>query len=191
MSEIDDPEVEAIKTLLKVLTPLESDARANVLDFVFRKLGISPVTSNSDTSRSGGSAEAHIETTLLAPKHLVVTQATDIRSLREEKQPKTASQMAALVAYYLKNLAPDDERRDFITPGDVTRYFNQARFELPISPPSVTLLHAKNAGFLNQLDRGRYKLNPVGYNLVAYKLPGHSSGETTVKKSKAKPKRRR
>jgi Transmembrane secretion effector len=42
----------------------------------------------------------------------------------------------------------------------------------------MTLTNAKNAGYLNALERGRFKLNPVGHNLVAHKLPSRDAEDT-------------
>ena len=77
--------------------------------------------------------------------------------------------------------------------------FIQAGFPLPKAPPAMTLTHAKNAGYLNALpERGQFRLNSVGYNLVAHKLPGGKAGETrrprsgrkrATKKSSAKKKK--
>jgi hypothetical protein len=79
--------------------------------------------------------------------------------------------MVAILAYYLANLAPADQRRDHIVPDDIKRYFPQANFELPTAPPGMTLVNAKNAGYLDMLGTGQYRLNPVGHNLVTHKLP--------------------
>jgi hypothetical protein len=84
--------------------------------------------------------------------------------------------MVAVMAYYLAHHAP--EPRDYITPDDIKKYFPQANFELPTSPPSQTLVNAKNAGYLEQIATGQYRLNPVGHNLVSHRLP---SGETNSK----------
>lgn len=122
--------------------------------------------------------------------------ATDIRSLKDAKKPRTANEMTALVAFYLEHVAPPDERRDFITAQDIRPYFNQANFPLPTGPTRVTLTNAKNAGYLSVRDRGQYRLNPVGYNLIAYKLPVDANGERkgakrSSKKSALKKPRRK
>lgn len=39
--------------------------------------------------------------------------------------------MAAIVGYYLKELAPEGERRDTIKTQDLEMYFKQAKYELP------------------------------------------------------------
>jgi hypothetical protein len=118
----------------------------------------------------------------------------DIRTLKETKKPKNASEMAAIVAYYLNELAPSADRKDEIDAGDIKKYFKQADFRLP-EAPSMTLIHARNAGYLETAgDRGRYKPNPVGYNLVVHNLPARSEPlrpRPKKPKKKKKPSGRR
>ena len=79
--------------------------------------------------------------------------------------------MVAILAYYLAHLAPADQRRDYIIADDIKKYFPQANFELPTGSPGVTLMNAKNAGYLDAVGSGHHRLNPVGHNLVTHKLP--------------------
>jgi hypothetical protein len=104
----------------------------------------------------------------------------DVLSLKEEKEPKTATEMIAIVAYYLAHLAT--ERQDFITQEDIQKYFVQGQYPMPGSK-SQALVNAKNAGYLDVVEPGKYRLNSVGYNLVAHKMP--RNGATT-----SKPRRR-
>lgn len=94
----------------------------------------------------------------------------DIRSLKEEKQPNSAKQMACVVAYYLQELAPADEKKDTVSTKDIEKYFKQAGFKLPTKVEQV-LVDAKRSGYFESAVRGEYKLNAVGYNLVAHTLP--------------------
>jgi|SRR5690348_3722059 len=161
-----DPELQAIATLLTALEPLGDEARANVLLYVFKRLSIGlPASGNTTLATMEGAATHHTSAEMEA------VGVIDIRSFREEKQPKTASEMVAIAAYYLAHLAPPDERRDYIVADDIRKYFLQAVFPLPSAPPHMTLVNAKNAGYLDARERGQYRLNPVGYNLVTNKLP--------------------
>lgn len=201
MSEAD-PEIAALTTLIKVLDPLKSDQRIRVLSFVFHKLNIRmPDFDRRDRQESELAAVLGTDLDAKPAASSGTRTATDIRSLKDIKKPRTANEMAALVAFYLEHMASGDERRDFITADDIKPYFNQAGFPLPIAPPTMTLTNAKNAGYLNARARGQYRLNPVGYNLIAYKLPVDASKETktvrrspkraTTKKSERKTRKRR
>jgi hypothetical protein len=172
MSE-SDPEIAALATLIKILEPLTNEQRVRVLGFVFHKLNIRMSDSRERQIGHDFDLASALGTQLDGkPTHAEgPAAATDIRSLKETKKPRTANEMAALVAYYLEHVASGDERRSFITAEDIKTYFNQAGFPLPTAPAAMTLTHAKNAGYLTARDRGQYRLNPVGYNLIAYKLP--------------------
>jgi hypothetical protein len=102
--------------------------------------------------------------------------------------------MAALVAYYLSELAGDDERKDAINAADLEKYFKQAGFKLPKAIPQ-TLLNAAAAGYFDALGNGQYKLNPVGYNLAVHGLPRSQRPRPRPthrsKKKTRKPPRRR
>jgi hypothetical protein len=185
-----DAEVDAIQTLLKVLEPLASPARENVISYVFRRLGIAaPSASPSDEPRLSPSRDAKQD---VPPAPVSAGPQRDIRSLGEEKQPKTVNERLAVVAYYLAHLAPQSERRDYITSEDIKRYFVQANFPLPGGPPRIRLFNARKAGYFDQRQHGRYQLNPVGYNLVAHRLPATAKTGTQTKKDRARqrPKRK-
>jgi len=157
-----DLELQAIATLLTALEPLSNEARANVILYVFKRLGIDLPATRAAVE---GAAAHHPSSETEAAGVI------DIRSFKEEKQPKTASEMVAVAAYYLAHLAPPEERRDYIVADDVRKYFVQAVFPLPSAPPHMTLVNAKNAGYVDACERGQYRLNPVGYNLITNKLP--------------------
>jgi hypothetical protein len=91
-----------------------------------------------------------------------------------------------LVAYYLSEIADGAERRDAINTADLERYFKQAGFKLPKSLPS-TLPNATAAGYFDPAGSGLYKLNAVGYNLVAHGLPRANSA--TPKRTSQKLKK--
>jgi len=96
--------------------------------------------------------------------------------------------MAALVAYYLAELAPSNEQTKALTRALLTKYFKQANYPLP-KHPNMTLVDAKNAGYLDSAGRGSYQLNPVGYNLIAHGLP-RKGGDGQVTPRLAKDSRR-
>lgn len=180
-----DEELAAITQVIGALEPLDELARSRVLDYVFRRLGLRLPSSAPGLSAhlvaSGGSP--------VLPAVGPSTGQVDIRTVKETKKPKSAQEMAAIVAYYLDELAPAADRKDEIDAGDIKKYFKQADFPLP-EAPSMTLIHARNAGYLDAAaDRGRYKLNPVGYNLVAHNLPARSKAlRPKVRTSRARKK---
>lgn len=156
----EDRELEAIRTVVSALEPLADDERSRVLEYVLKRLQMATIRAPATTQ------------TLLhsAPAPAAARPMTDIRSLKEEKQPRSANEMAALVAYYLSEIAPEGERSDTVNVETLRRYFKIAGFRLP-RQPRQTLPNAAAAGYLDNAGRGEYRLNPVGYNLVVHGLP--------------------
>jgi hypothetical protein len=98
--------------------------------------------------------------------------------------------MVTLVAYYVSELAPAPDRKAEITKSDVERYFKAAGFNLP-SDATFTLNNAKNAGYLDSAGAGQYRLNPVGYNLVAHRMGGAAEEEGPIARKAAAKRRSR
>ena len=185
-----DSELIAIRAVLSALVPLKSDSRSRVVDYVFKRLGLVIDTGSPSfpTSAPGFPTESADVSGAIATSPSGVQ---DIRSLAQQKSPKSANEMAALVAYYLADVAPRAVRKDTINADDVRKYFKQALFKLP-SSAQMTLVNAKNSGYLESSGTvGQYKLNPVGYNLVVHGLPAHSEKERSSNRArKAKKKKK-
>jgi hypothetical protein len=179
-----ETELEAIRAIVGALTPLSDESRISVISYVFRRLGIS--------FGDAEYVEAQPEITSEASRSATVSKSgpVDIRTLKEEKQPSSAREMAVLVAYYLSELAPANQRKTEISADDLRQYFKQGAFKLPTSP-EMTLVHTRNAGYLDSGSaRGLYKLNAVGYNLIVHSLPA-SPGSAKPKRKKRNARKKR
>ena len=179
MSEITiDPNIQAqlqaTEQIVKALTPLDTEARSRVLTHVCQLLAIPPGSAPIPPQPLATPSMMPLAITGGQPP--VAGRFADIRSLKEAKLPKTDREMACLVGYYLKELAPPDERKAEISAADIEKYFNQAGFALP-KHPQMVLPSAKNAGYFDAVDRGNYRLNPVGFNLAVYGLPSKPGSE--------------
>ena len=187
MTTNGDDGVSAIQTIIAALKPLDETTRQNVLEFVFKQLGIRVATSAPVAQTIAPASDVTYEQLfggkIPSPKPDSVE--LDIRTLAEQKKPKTVNDKVAVLGYYLKTQAPLSERRDFITTDDISNYFPAAGFELPTAP-RMALTNAKNAGYLNSLGNGQFRLNPVGHNLVTHKLP---IGEASLPKRPKSKKR--
>ncbi|WP_315767070.1 hypothetical protein [Bradyrhizobium sp. SZCCHNR2009] len=177
----EDEVVQAITKVMDALSPLDGEAREHVLEFVLKRMNI-----NMAKPAAPPGAPVIPGYTPLLQAFTPAPAGMDIRTFAAEKSPKTLNEKVALMAYFLANLAPPEERRDFITSEDIKPYFTQANFELPTGPANMTLTNAKNAGYLNALERGQYKLNSVGHNLVAHKLPKKDGGSAAPRRAPAK-----
>lgn len=156
-----DRELAAIGSILSALEGLDGESIQRVLDYVFGRLSIS--APRHVTAATAGPS-------LVASAESIPHRRISIRDLKEEKKPESSNQMAALVAYYLSEIADKTEWKDTVNTADLERYFKQANFKLPKSLPS-TLPNAAAAGYFDAAGNGFYRLNPVGYNLVAHGLP--------------------
>jgi len=175
-----DKELNAISTIIKTLDGLDGETIQRVFDYVLGRLSITRPIPFSKPAPVSVVASGHA-----ALEATPTVRRVSIRDLKDEKTPKSSNQMAALVAYYLTEIAPDSERRESVTASDIEKYFKQAGFKLPRSIPS-TLPNATMAGYFDAEGNGKYRLNPVGYNLVVHGMP--RSHDTT--KSPKRPKKK-
>lgn len=137
-------------------------------------------------------SNAVAQSTILEPPHLDGDgHATNIKSFTGQKSPKSDQQFAAVVAYFYQFRAPPSQRKDAI---DAETMKHAARLAGRRQVPNwrFTLLNAANAGFLNAAGGGKYKLSPVGENLVAITLPGNAvaAGGKQPKDRSAKKEKR-
>ena len=179
MSDEAGADVKAITAIMAALKPLDGETRNHVLDYVLKRLGM--VSPKEQRSNVEPGIEPSTRSEVIEPALSLRANAPrdrtgqDIRSFAAEKHPQSGNEKVAVVAYYLAHVAPEEDRKDYLTADDIKTFFIQAGFELPTGPARMTLINAKNAGYFNAGDRGQYKLNAVGYNLVAHKLPGGES----------------
>jgi hypothetical protein len=193
----EDEELRAIGVILKALADLDGVSIQRVLDYVLGRLSIAKSRTPSAisfTASGGGGGSPLIPSdnetgsSFSPPRGQGYGgRVPSIRDLKEEKKPTSSNQMAAIVAYYLSEVAEGEDQKKAINSADIERYFKQAGFKLPASPPQ-TLPNAAAAGYFDSVGVGLYKLNPVGYNLVAHALPraDATSAYNNQKKKKKK-----
>ena len=153
-------ELKAIEEVIRSLSDLDPEAINRVLKYSLDRLGVSfsiPLATSDRKKESTPSLKDN-------------NSVQDIFSLKELKRPSKAIEMAALVGYYLSECAPQEDRKSEFGVIDAQKYFKQAKFKLP-PKISLTLNNAKNSGYLDSAGHGKFKLNPVGYNLVVHNLP--------------------
>lgn len=158
-----DRELDAIGAIISLLEPLKEDQRGRVLEYVLKRL---EMVALRPTVAEPPQMTSHVSS---APQVL-----PDIRTLTAEKQPRSSNEMAALVAYYVSELAPESDRSDTINAEIIRKHFKMAAFPLPSALRNV-LTNATAAGYMENVGRGEYRLNPVGYNLVVHRLPRSAS----------------
>ena len=165
-----DQEVEAIRTISSALQPLDDSGKQRVIEYVVKRFALQPAKPPTIAK----SAQDFLAESSFS-------EVTDIRQLKDLKKPKTALEMAALVAYFLSDLAPQNERKATVTTKDMETYFKIAGYRLPTALQQL-LGNAKSAGYFDLVGTGEYKLNAVGYNLVVHNLPRGEGDKSTVAK---------
>lgn len=171
----------AIDQIMEALSTLDKREQQTVISTVCSFLELSPTGFSAPLQDLPVAATP---TSIQAPR--VVTQdvrpnehghkhGLDIRTLKDQKQPDSARQMACIVAYYLLDHAPEAERKQTITSTDIEKYFKQAGYKLPKKLEQL-LIDCKGSGYFETVSRGEYKLTRVGYNLVTHSMPKGAKG---------------
>lgn len=173
------------KSIADLLKGLEDDRKHRVLRWVAESLGIEATSARSQAITAVVTSPLPTTTSIDSP---LQKQATNIKSFVELKSPKSDVQFAAVVAYYYRFEASADERSDAISAEvlqDAARLASWSRFK----KPAMTLNNAKNQGYLDVADRGRFAINSVGENLVAMTLPGQLNNKPKAQKRSAPKKK--
>jgi len=165
-----DPELSAIETIISTLEHLDSDAQGRVIAYAISRFDISSVSTAALLAKTP-SREGELEAVVSIPSP---EAQVDIRSLKEEKKPSSAIEMAVVVEYYLSELAPIEDRKSSINTSDLEIFFKQAKFRMPKGIQNV-LPNVKKAGYMETVSKGEYRLNSVGYNLAVHGLPKSST----------------
>lgn len=177
---------DAAKSISDLLKDMDKNRQERVLRWVAESLEITfhmKATTPHDMA-AAGIAGGRIGASVVTPH--AAGRAADIKSFVELKNPKSDTQFGAVVAYYYRFEAPLDDRRDNISATvlqDAARLAGRTRFPTPL----VTLNNAKKQGYLDTAERGSFKINSVGENLVAMTLPGSENGTKPKRKKRTKP----
>lgn len=165
---------DAAKAVADQLQGMEKERQHRILRWVAESLGLdlaprSSADRQGQESRSPGGLEAEPPQDSHAghrQQHPV-----NIKSFVDSKKPKSDMQFAAVVAYYYRFQASPENKKDTVnaeTLQDAARLAGSRR----LPKPHITLNNAKNQGYLDSPERGEFRINSVGENLVAMTLPG-------------------
>lgn len=125
-------EISAIEQITSALEPLEQEARVRVFKYCANVFGITVESTDaefsaSDDDTSDQKAEA-VPQRKIVPQN---TQYSDIRTFAEAKQAKKDIERAAVIAYFLSQVAQGSDKKESIGTQDVKDYFIQAGYALP------------------------------------------------------------
>ncbi len=171
-------DLEAVRNVVEALKDFLPEEQERIIRWSREKLGLAGSEAVQKEHRFVGR-----ELAVTPDQRAEGLKIRDIRSFVAEKDPKTDSQFAAVVAYYYAFEAPEGQKKDSIASTDLQDACRQAGRER-LTKPIMTLHNAANAGLLDKAgEPGSFKLNTVGENLVAMTLPEKGTGKLPMRRS--------
>jgi hypothetical protein len=143
---------QAIDQVEKALASFDVPDQQTILTAVCAHLKIAPAASAAQVippSAHDGMATGTSITPGPTVSPLGFSAGIDIKTLKNQKQPSSAKQMACVVAYYLAELAPEKERKQAVTVADLEKYFKQAGFPLNQKMEQL-LVDGKRSGYFRR-----------------------------------------
>lgn len=186
--------LDAAQKIVLELQGMTNDQQALALKFATETLGLQVLTAHAQVVQ----AAVHSPTGVPPTAQVAPGQRLDIKTFTTTKAPKSDQQFAAVVAYYYQFEAPEAQRKESIDSATMKDAARQAGRK-QVNDWSITLSNALRTGYLDKAERGAFKLNSVGENLVAITLPdsaasgkgnGGGSKKRPAKKKKATSKKR-
>jgi hypothetical protein len=181
MSQKPD-DLDALRAIITALDPFDESERERIMRWASEKLGIKSFT---PVTTPGLPAATHNQNT---PPATPGSGIKDIKSFLTEKNPTSANQLVAAVAYYYKFEAPVAERKNSITKEDLLDACRKATLERP-KAPNVVMVNAAKYGLVDNVGTGAYEINAVGENLVAVSMPTAGHGNAGKKRNGGKSKK--
>ena len=176
-------DLDAVRDIAKLLKNFEPQERDRIIRWVRERLGepTTPPVSSTAPQQKPNTNNMQASRTY-----------TNIKSFIDDKNPKNAVQLATTIAYYYAFEAPENEKKDSIEQNDLIEGIRRSSRTRPTNPSQV-LNNAKTLGLLDSAEeRGHFKINNVGENLVAMVLPGNSDKNSKfLKKKKTKKAQKR
>ena len=164
-------DLEAVRTLVTTLEPFDPKERERIIRWAREKLGMVGASAGTVVTELAGALSPSAGASASSP----ASASRDIRSFVAQKQPKSDLHFAATIAYYYQFEAAPHERKDAISKEDFVEACRKVDRKRPAALSQV-LVNAYHAGLFDRGDRGVYRLNSVGENLVAMVLPESAGG---------------
>lgn len=177
MSQQPD-DLEAVRILVTTLEKFNENEQERIIRWAREKLGL------ASTQQSLTSQSIPLPNMQSASPSVQDNAIKDLKTFVNEKNPTSDMQFAATVAYYYKFEAPTSQRKDSIDSEvlqDAARLAGRKRLSRPVQ----TLVNASFNGMLDKTEqKGSYKINTVGENLVAMTLPQSSTSRNQKRPAK-------
>lgn len=174
----------AAEEIKGILHGRDRTEQERILRWVSESLSLGDPAAATSKPMGGGSAN-----TTRATESGTAGHTRDIRTFVQQKQPKSDNQLATVIAFFYRFVAPEAERKEVLSTADLQTAARQAR-GYAFKTPSVTLNNAVQQGYLDRADRGAYKINAVGENLVAMTLPGAGGAASSTSNAARRAKKK-
>jgi len=175
-------DLDAVKKLVEALEQFNDEERARIIRWACERLGMNNISNIKEIVNplnvSKPTNQVQSEQSASERKQI------DIKSFVNGKNPTSDAQFVAVVAYYFKFEAPDDQRKEFIISDDLNEAARQADWARFVKPANTLNNVYNQSGYLNKVEHGKYKLNAVGENLVAMVLPDNGDSKVVKKKKR-------
>jgi hypothetical protein len=161
---------DAAKAVADQLKGMDKAQQQRILRWVAESLGLEHFVPSPTAARTGEAIVSAEQSTHTDQQHPPL-RTTNIKTFVDLKQPKSDVQFATVVAYFYRFEAPIESRKESIdaqTLQEAARLAGRRRSPKPL----MTLNNAKRLGYLDTPERGQFRVNSVGENLVAMTLPG-------------------
>ena len=178
MTKTPPDDLEAVRMLVETLQGFDAKDQERIIRWAREKIGLQPSTPQQPVPSSGEAANLGARSG--TPVASSEGGRPDIKSFVNEKSPVSDIHFAAVVAYYYQFEVAEDEKKEAINSEDLQEACRKANRQR-LASPSKTLNNAHMRGLLDKTgERGVFKINSVGENLVAMTLPGGAASTNTV-----------
>jgi len=184
-------DLDAIRIVLDTLSPFDPQDQKRIIRWACEKLGLSleGITARTMSGMVPSTMQPTDNAPLVQPSTTLRSSQVDIKSFLKAKNPTSDMHFAATVAYFYAFEAPEAERKEAISSDelqDACRLLGRER----LHNPGQTLRNAVYNGLLDKSgEKGQFKINTVGENLVAVTLPaGDSRPKAMSPKKRVKKK---
>jgi len=175
-------DLDAVKALVEALEKFNDEERIRIIRWACERLGTKYSAVENKEKLIGNKITDQQE----LEREKKIEGVRNIKAFIENKDPKNDTHFSAVVAYYYRFEAPENERKESITSQDLNEAARLAQ-RPRLKEPAKTLHNAyRQSGLLDQVAHGKYKINTVGENLVAMVLPSDDSRSTTNRKTNSR-----
>jgi hypothetical protein len=170
-------DLDAVRTIAGVLAAFDASEQQRIVRWAAEKLGL-------PQPFAPGAPGPSPKRPRLAPRprkrpgRQPSSGQSGLKAFVAAKRPKSDAELTAVVAYYLRHVAPRQERTPVLRTEDLVSACAAVGWKRP-PVPGQTLRNARSAGMLVSAKPGAFSISPAGVKLVTQTLPRNAAAEDT------------